>query len=62
MTVIFIISSIYTIAISAETPLKGSYDLFEWMGAMGNGVISMGKLIIITMMAEGMLGYPKTYL
>lgn len=32
-----------------------SYNLFEWMGAMGNGIINMGELIIIAMMAGGML-------
>lgn len=33
----------------------GSYDLFGWFSAMGNGVIGMGELIIIAMMAGGML-------
>ena len=33
----------------------GSYDVFGWMGAMGDGIIGMGELIIITMMAGGML-------
>lgn len=33
----------------------GSYDLFDWFSAMGNGVIGMGELIIIAMMAGGML-------
>lgn len=32
-----------------------SYDLFGWFSAMGNGVIGMGELIIIAMMAGGML-------
>ena len=32
-----------------------SYNLFEWMGAMGNGIINMGELSIIAMMAGGML-------
>lgn len=33
----------------------GSYDLFGWFSSMGNGVIGMGELIIIAMMAGGML-------
>lgn len=33
----------------------GSYDLFGWFSAMGNGVIGMGELIIIAMMTGGML-------
>ena len=34
---------------------SGSYDLFGWFSAMGNGMIGMGELIIIAMMAGGML-------
>lgn len=34
---------------------SGSYDLFGWFLAMGNGIIGMGELIIIAMMAGGML-------
>lgn len=34
---------------------SGSYDLFGWFSAMGNGIIGMGELIIISMMAGGML-------
>jgi len=33
----------------------GQYDLFGWFQAMGDGILSMGELIIITMMAGGML-------
>lgn len=33
----------------------GSFDLYGWFGAMGEGILSMGELIIITMMAGGML-------
>lgn len=33
----------------------GSYDLFGWFGALGQGILSMGELIIITMMAGGLL-------
>ena len=32
-----------------------SYSLFGWFQAMGNGVVGMGELIIIAMMAGGML-------
>ena len=32
-----------------------SYDLFGWFAAMGNGIIGMGELVIIAMMAGGML-------
>ena len=35
--------------------LTGSFDFFGWMKAMGDGIIGMGELIIITMMAGGML-------
>ena len=34
---------------------KGSYGFFDWLGAMGQGITSMGELIIIAMMAGGML-------
>lgn len=34
---------------------SGSYGLFGWFSAMGNGIIGMGELIIIAMMAGGML-------
>lgn len=34
---------------------SGNYDLFGWFSAMGNGIIGMGELIIIAMMAGGML-------
>ena len=33
---------------------KGSYGFFDWLGAMGQGITSMGELIIIAMMAGGM--------
>ena len=34
---------------------NGNYDLFGWFHAMGQGIIGMGELIIITMMAGGLL-------
>ncbi len=33
----------------------GSFDIFGWFSAMGDGIASMGELIIITMMAGGLL-------
>ncbi|WP_291587592.1 Na+/H+ antiporter NhaC family protein [Bacteroides sp.] len=33
----------------------GSFGLFDWFGAMGNGITGMGELIIITLLAGGML-------
>lgn len=33
----------------------GGYDLFGWFSAMGNGIIGVGELVIIAMMAGGML-------
>jgi len=35
--------------------LNGSYDLYGWFSAMGSGIVGMGELIIITMMAGGLL-------
>lgn len=34
---------------------SGTFDMFGWFGAMGDGILNMGELIIITMMAGGML-------
>ncbi len=33
----------------------GSFDFYGWLGAMGEGIVSMGELIIITMLAGGLL-------
>ncbi|MCL1624853.1 Na+/H+ antiporter NhaC family protein [Bacteroides caecicola] len=33
----------------------GSFDVFGWFGSMGEGIIGMGELIIITLMAGGLL-------
>ena len=35
--------------------VDGSYDVFGWLQAMGDGILGMGELIIITMMAGGLL-------
>ena len=37
----------------------GAFDIYGWMGAMGEGILGMGELIIITMMAGGLLGIIK---
>ena len=37
----------------------GSFDVFGWMQAMGDGILGMGELIIITMMAGGLLEMVK---
>lgn len=33
----------------------GTFDVFDWFGAMGKGMTGMGELIIVTLMAGGML-------
>lgn len=35
--------------------IGGSFDVYGWFGAMGEGIKGMGELIIITMMAGGLL-------
>ncbi len=35
--------------------IDGSFDFYGWMGSMGQGIMGMGELIIITMMAGGLL-------
>ncbi len=36
--------------------LTGSFaDVFEWMQAMGQGIVGMGELIVVTMLAGGLL-------
>ena len=34
---------------------SGAFDIYGWMQAMGDGIIGMGELIIITLMAGGLL-------
>ena len=36
-----------------------AFDIYRWFSAMGEGILSMGELIIVTMMAGGMLGLIK---
>lgn len=35
--------------------LSGSFDVMGWMGAMGEGIMGMSELIIVTLLAGGML-------
>ncbi len=35
--------------------INGSYNLYGWFNAMGDGIVNMGELIIITMLAGGLL-------
>jgi len=35
--------------------LHGGYDFFGWLEAMGEGIVGMGGLIIVTMLAGGMM-------
>lgn len=35
--------------------IDGTFDVYSWFGAMGDGILGMGELIIITLMAGGML-------
>ena len=35
--------------------LTSSFDFYGWLGAMGTGIVGMGELIIITLMAGGLL-------
>ncbi|MBQ3700703.1 MAG: Na+/H+ antiporter NhaC family protein [Prevotella sp.] len=37
----------------------GTFDVFSWFQAMGEGIVGMGELIIITMMAGGLLEIVK---
>lgn len=39
--------------------MHGCFDVFGWMGSMGDGIVGMGELIIITMMAGGLLALIK---
>ena len=39
--------------------LNGSFDIYGWLDSMGEGILNMGELIIITMMASGLLAIIK---
>ena len=36
--------------------LRGTYRFYEWLTAMGEGILGMGELIIVTLMAAGLVG------
>lgn len=36
--------------------LRGTYRFYEWLTAMGEGILNMGELIIVTLMAAGLVG------
>lgn len=36
--------------------MRGCYDFYQWLTAMGEGILGMGELIIVTLMAAGMVG------
>lgn len=40
--------------------MMGAFDMFGWMQTLGDGILGMGELIIITMMAGGLLELIKT--
>jgi Na+/H+ antiporter NhaC len=52
VTVVLVLGLISTALIGLGT---GDFSIFDWFGAMGNGIVGMGELIIITLMAGGML-------
>ncbi len=35
--------------------LTGEFSVFQWFGSMGKGIVDMGELIIVTLLAGGML-------
>ena len=39
--------------------LNGSFDIYGWFDSLGEGILNMGELIIITMMASGLLAIIK---
>lgn len=50
--VVLVVGVLATGAIGVAT---GTFGLFDWCGEMGRGVVDMGELIIITLLAGGML-------
>ena len=36
--------------------LRGTFSVFEWLNSMGEGILGMGELIIVTLMAAGLVG------
>lgn len=52
---VFIVLSLGILSTAIIGISTGSFDLFGCFGAMGDGIIGMGELIIITLLAGGML-------
>ena len=52
---VFIVLTLGIIATGIIGIATGSFDLFDCFAAMGDGIIGMGELIIITLLAGGML-------
>ncbi|WP_455585450.1 Na+/H+ antiporter NhaC family protein [Bacteroides sp.] len=50
--IVLVLGIITTAIIGIAT---GSFGIFDWFAAMGNGITGMGELIIITLLAGGML-------
>ena len=48
---VLIVLALGTVLTGIVGMIYGDYDLFSWFGAMGNGIIGMGELIIVTMLA-----------
>lgn len=43
------------VATGTVASIESSCTIFDWAGAMGNGMTGMGELIIVTLLASGML-------
>lgn len=39
--------------------VRGAYDVYGWMAAMGGGIMGMSELIIVTLLASGMVSVMK---
>lgn len=37
----------------------GEFDLYSWFGSMGEGIVAMGELVIVTLLAGGLLAVVK---
>ena len=35
---------------------RGTFSVFDWLNSMGEGILGMGELIIVTLMAAGLVG------
>lgn len=52
---VMIVLSLGIILAGAIGFVTGEYTLYTWFGAMGSGILGMGELIIITMLAGGLM-------